>query len=43
MRENLQRRLDLAQLAAFCNLSKFHFVNRYRALTGRTRCSTSCT
>lgn len=36
MRENLQRRLDLAQLAAFCNLSKFHFVNRYRALTGRT-------
>lgn len=36
MRENLHRRLDLAQLAAFCNLSKFHFVNRYRALTGRT-------
>lgn len=36
MRENLHQRLDLAQLAAFCNLSKFHFVNRYRALTGRT-------
>ncbi|SDO82607.1 AraC family transcriptional regulator [Pseudomonas jinjuensis] len=36
MRENLHARLDLAQLAAFCNLSKFHFVNRYRAATGRT-------
>ena len=36
MRENLHQRLDLARLAAFCNLSKFHFVNRYRALTGRT-------
>ena len=36
MRENLHRRLELAQLAGFCNLSKFHFVNRYRALTGRT-------
>lgn len=36
MRENLHRRLELAQLAAFCNLSKFHFVNRYRAQTGRT-------
>ncbi|CDF86160.1 MmsAB operon regulatory protein [Pseudomonas knackmussii B13] len=36
MRENLHRRLELAQLAAFCNLSKFHFVNRYRVLTGRT-------
>lgn len=36
MRDNLHQRLELAQLAAFCNLSKFHFVNRYRALTGRT-------
>lgn len=36
MRDNLHQRLELPQLAAFCNLSKFHFVNRYRALTGRT-------
>ena len=29
-------RLELERLAAFCNLSKFHFVSRYKAITGRT-------
>ncbi|HGR4979197.1 TPA: MmsAB operon transcriptional regulator MmsR, partial [Pseudomonas aeruginosa] len=36
MREHLHARLELERLAAFCNLSKFHFVSRYKAITGRT-------
>ncbi|WP_303757483.1 AraC family transcriptional regulator, partial [Enterobacter hormaechei] len=32
----LHARLELERLAAFCNLSKFHFVSRYKAITGRT-------
>ncbi len=34
MREHLHARLELERLAAFCNLSKFHFVSRYKAITG---------
>lgn len=34
MRENLHSALDLDDIAAIAGLSKFHFSNRYRALTG---------
>ncbi|MEQ8515354.1 MAG: AraC family transcriptional regulator [Chromatocurvus sp.] len=34
MRENIDKRLSLDELAALANLSRFHFANRYKALTG---------
>ena len=34
MRENIDKRLSLDELAGLANLSRFHFANRYRALTG---------
>lgn len=34
MLEHLSRQLDLDTLAATANLSKFHFSNKYKALTG---------
>ena len=34
MRENLHQALDLDTVASIAGLSKFHFSNRYRALTG---------
>ncbi len=34
MRENIDRRLSLDELARLANLSRFHFANRYKALTG---------
>ncbi|MFN2289538.1 MAG: AraC family ligand binding domain-containing protein [Chromatocurvus sp.] len=34
MRENIDRRLSLDELATLANLSRFHFANRYKALTG---------
>lgn len=34
MRENVHRQLELDDLAAVANLSKFHFSNRYKSLTG---------
>ena len=36
MQENLHTRLDLDTLARAVNLSKFHFVNKYKELTGLT-------
>lgn len=36
MQENLHTRLDLDTLAKEVNLSKFHFVNKYKELTGLT-------
>jgi AraC family transcriptional regulator, arabinose operon regulatory protein len=36
MREHLAQRITLDDLAAQCGLSKYHFVRRYRTLTGRT-------
>ena len=34
MRENIDKRLSLDELAGLANLSRFHFANRYKALTG---------
>ena len=34
MLNNLDGQLDLDSLAAFCNLSKFHFASKYKSLTG---------
>ena len=34
MQENIDQQIDLPALAAVANLSKFHFSNRYKALTG---------
>ena len=34
MRENLDRRLSLEELAQVSNLSKYHFTRKYRDLTG---------
>ncbi len=34
MRENIDKRLSLDELARLANLSRFHFANRYKALTG---------
>nr|WP_246480638.1 AraC family ligand binding domain-containing protein [Motiliproteus sediminis] len=34
MQANLHRQLDLDNLAALANLSKYHFAKRYKALTG---------
>lgn len=34
MLENLSRQLDLDTLAAVANLSRYHFSNKYKALTG---------
>ena len=34
MLENLDQHLSLDQLAAHANMSKYHFSNRYKALTG---------
>ena len=34
MRDNIHRSLDLGDLAAVAHLSKYHFSNRYKALTG---------
>lgn len=36
MQENLHTRLDLETLASKVNLSKFHFVNKYKEMTGLT-------
>lgn len=36
MQENLHTRLDLDTLAQRVNLSKFHFVNKYKEMTGLT-------
>jgi len=36
MRRNMDQPLDLDTLAAESNLSKFHFVRRFKALTGHT-------
>lgn len=36
MQENLHTRLDLETMARAVNLSKYHFVSRYKALTGLT-------
>jgi len=36
MRSHLHEKLDLDTLAAAVNLSKFHFVKRYRELSGTT-------
>jgi AraC-like DNA-binding protein len=36
MHKNLQQDLDLDHLAALANLSKFHFIRRFRAATGHT-------
>ncbi|MEI6085052.1 MAG: helix-turn-helix domain-containing protein [Verrucomicrobiota bacterium] len=36
MRQHFSRTLTLDDLAAAINLSKFHFIRRYRSLTGRT-------
>lgn len=36
MRRNMDRPLDLDTLAAESNLSKYHFVRRFKALTGHT-------
>jgi len=34
MRDNIDQQIDLDALAAVAHLSKFHFSNRYKALTG---------
>lgn len=34
MRANIDKRLSLDELAALAKLSRFHFANRYKALTG---------
>ena len=34
MRDNIEQSLNLEELAALCNLSKFHFAHKYKALTG---------
>lgn len=34
MRENIDRQIDLEDLARVAHLSKYHFSNRYKALTG---------
>ncbi|QIB65437.1 AraC family transcriptional regulator [Kineobactrum salinum] len=34
MQENIHRTLELEELAAIAHLSKYHFSNRYKALTG---------
>ena len=34
MRENIDKRPSLDELAGLANLSRFHFANRYKALTG---------
>ena len=36
MEESLHGRLDLATLASHANLSKYHFSNKYKALTGHS-------
>ncbi|MFT5710860.1 MAG: AraC family transcriptional regulator of arabinose operon [Halioglobus sp.] len=36
MEENLHGQLDLATLAAYAKLSKYHFSNKYKALTGHS-------
>ncbi|WP_346839480.1 AraC family transcriptional regulator [Microbulbifer sp. SAOS-129_SWC] len=34
MRDNLDQMLSLEELAALCNLSKYHFAHKYKELTG---------
>jgi len=36
VRENIDEHIDLDRLAALGGMSKYHFVRKYRALTGRT-------
>lgn len=43
MREHLDERITLNQLADLTGLSPAHFATRYRALTGVSRSSISCT